>query len=100
MPFPPLGNSDHVVSVSIDFPTNSKRDVLSHCIAYDCSCADYDGLLDHLRDVPWGYIFKLSVSAVNFERGFRLELMCISLIITIRSNLLHLLGFPLLVLQP
>ena len=27
MAFPPLGNSDHVVaSVSIDFPTNSKRD--------------------------------------------------------------------------
>ena len=100
MPFPPLGNSDHVVSVSIDFPTNSKRDVLFHCIAYDCSCADCDGLLDHLRDVPWGDIFKLSASAVNFVRGFRLELICISLIISIRSNLLHLLGFPLLVLQP
>ena len=28
MAFPPLGSSDHVgVSVSIDFPTNSKRDV-------------------------------------------------------------------------
>ena len=32
--FPPLGNSDHVVvSVSIDFPTNSKQDALFHCIA-------------------------------------------------------------------
>ena len=29
MAFPPLGNSDHVVvSVSIDFPTNSKGDAL------------------------------------------------------------------------
>ena len=28
MAFPPLGNSDHfIVSVSIDFPINSKRDV-------------------------------------------------------------------------
>ena len=36
MAFPPLGNSDHVVvSVSIDFPSNSLRDDLFHCIAYD-----------------------------------------------------------------
>ena len=28
--------------------------------AYDCSCADWDGLCDHLRDVPWENIFKLS----------------------------------------
>ena len=31
MAFPPLGNSDHVVSVTIDFPSNSQRD--SHFIA-------------------------------------------------------------------
>ena len=54
MAFPPFGNSDHVVSVSIDFPTNSKQDALFHCITYDYSCADWGGLLDHLRDVPWG----------------------------------------------
>ena len=54
MGFPPLGNSDHiVVSVSIDFPSNSQRDALFHCIAYDYSRADWDGLRDHLRDVPW-----------------------------------------------
>ena len=30
MAFPPLGNSDHVVvSVSIDFPTNSQRDAIA-----------------------------------------------------------------------
>ena len=33
--FPPLGYSDHVVSVSIDFPINSKREALFHHIAYD-----------------------------------------------------------------
>ena len=34
MAFPPLGNSDHVVvSVSIDFPTNSQRNALFHRIA-------------------------------------------------------------------
>ena len=47
MAFLPLGNSDHVaVSVSIDFPSNSQWDVPFHCIAYDYSCADWDG--DHL----------------------------------------------------
>ena len=41
MAFPPLVNSDHVVvSVSIDFPSNSKLDALFHCIAYDYFCAD------------------------------------------------------------
>ena len=53
MAFPPLGNSDHlVVSVSIDFPSNYQRDTLFHRIASDYSCADWDGLRDHLRDVP------------------------------------------------
>ena len=50
----PFGNSGHVVvSVSIHFPSNSQWDALFHCIAYDSACADWDGLCDHLRDVPW-----------------------------------------------
>ena len=66
--FPPLGNSDHVVvSVSIDFPSYSQRDVLFHCIAYDYSRADWDSLHNHLRDVPWEDIFKLSASAAASE---------------------------------
>ena len=64
---PPLGNSDHVVvSVSTDFLTNSKWDALFHCIAYDCSHADWDSLCDNLRDNPLGGgggIFKFSASA-------------------------------------
>ena len=41
MAFPPLEHSDHVVaSVSIDFSSNSKLDVLFHHIAYDYFCAD------------------------------------------------------------
>ena len=68
MAFPPLGNSDHVfVSVSIDFPSNYQRDTLFHRIAYDYSCADWDGLCDHLRDVPWEDIFKLGASAAASE---------------------------------
>ena len=66
--FPPLGNSDHlVVSVSIDFPINSKQDTPFHRVAYDYSRADLDGLRDHLRDVPWEDIFKLSVFAAASE---------------------------------
>ena len=45
MAFPPLGNSDDVVSVSIDFPSNLQWDSLFHHIAYDYFCADWDGLL-------------------------------------------------------
>ena len=68
MAFPPLVNFSHVfVSVSIDFPSNSKRDAPFHSIAYDYSCADWDGLRDHLRDVPWEDIFKLSASAAASE---------------------------------
>ena len=68
MAFPPLGNSDHVVvSVSIDFPTNSQQDAPFHRIAYDYSRADWDGLRDHLRDVPWKDIFKLGASAAASE---------------------------------
>ena len=64
MTFPPLGNSDHVtVSVSIDSPTNSQQDAPFHRIAYNYSRADWDGLRDHLRDVPWEDIFKLGASA-------------------------------------
>ena len=65
MAFPPLGNSDVVVSVFIDFPSNSQYDVLFHRIAYDYSRADWDGLRDHLRDVPWEDIFKLGASAAS-----------------------------------
>ena len=52
MAFPPLENSDHVVTVSIDFPSNYQWYAPFHRIAYDYPCADRDGLRDHLRDVP------------------------------------------------
>ena len=58
MALPPLGNSDHVVSGCIEFPSNSQWDAPFHRIACDYSRADSDGLRDHLRDVPWEDIFK------------------------------------------
>ena len=99
MAFPPLGNSDHVfVSVSIDFPTNSQQDAPFHRIAYDYSHADWDGLCDHLRDLPWEDIFMLLLLLVNFVSRSRLELMYIFLIENIRSSITHVHGFQLLLL--
>ena len=66
MAFPPLENSDHVVvSVYIDFPSNSQWDGPFHRIAYHYSCADWNSLHDHLRDVRWEDIFKLSASIAS-----------------------------------
>ena len=68
MAFSPLGNSDHVVvSFSIDFPINSKQDTPFHHMAYEYSRADWDGLCDHLIDVPCEDIFKLGASAAASE---------------------------------
>ena len=66
MAFPLLGNSDRiVVSVCIDFPLYSQQDSPFHRIACDYSCADWDGLRDHFRDVLWEDIFKLSAPAAS-----------------------------------
>ena len=66
--FPPMGSSDHVVvSGCIDFPSYSQWDAPFHRIAYDYSRADWDSLCDHLTDVPWEDIFKLSASAAASE---------------------------------
>ena len=102
--FLPLGNSDHVVvSVSFDFSSNSQRDALFHCIAYDYSFAYWDSLCNHLRDVPWGRVslrLVLLLLLVNFVRGFRLQMMYISLTVIIRSSLTHLPDFQRLAQLP
>ena len=56
-----------VVLVSIDFSSYSQWGALFHCIAYDYSRADWDGICDHVRDTPWEDIFKLSGSAAACE---------------------------------
>ena len=67
MAFCQLGNSDHAVSVSINFPSNPQQDALFHHIVCDYFHGDWDGLHDHLRDVPWGNLFKLGASAAASE---------------------------------
>ena len=46
---------------------NAKQDALFHHIAYDYSPTDWGGFCDHLRNVPWEDIFKISVSAAANE---------------------------------
>ena len=105
MTFSPLGNSDHVVvSVSIDFPSNSQLDASFPHLAYDYSCADWDGLCDHLRDVSWEDVFKLGASAAAGEFCEWVQVATDVYIphrkYHIRSSLTHLHGFQLLVLLP
>ena len=63
-----LGNSNYaVVSFSIDFPSNPKEHAPFHRIVLIGPRADWDGLHDHSRDVPWDDIFKFSASAAASE---------------------------------
>ena len=58
--------------LSIRFSNNPQQkettqDAPFHRVAYDYSRADWDGLRDHLRDVPWEDIFKLGASTAASE---------------------------------
>ena len=97
-----MGNSDHnVVSISIDFPSNSKWDAPFHWIAYGYSRAHW------IFVIVWEiFHWKISLSLVlllllvNFGSGFKLELMYVSLIVSIRSSLTNLHCFQVVVLLP
>ena len=56
-----------VVSVSIDFSSNTKGDDPFCLITCYYPCADWIGLNDHLRDVPREDIFKFSASGAVTE---------------------------------
>ena len=47
----------------LTFSQTQKGNALFHHIAYGYSCADWNGLCYHLRDVSMDNIFKLSASA-------------------------------------
>ena len=89
-----------VIMFLSQFPLSSYQTpkALFHRIAYDYSLAYWDGLCDHLRNVPWEDIFKLVllVLLVNSLSGFRLELMLMSFVISISSSLTRLHDFQLL----
>ena len=68
MAFPLLGNSNHVVVlVSVDFRSNSQQVSVLYRVAYAYSHADWDGLCDNLRDIPWDDIFKVGASVAASE---------------------------------
>ena len=74
MVFSPLRNSDHVsVSFSIDSPLNSTGDAPFHRSAFDYSRVDWDGLRDHLRDIPYEEIFKLGAFAAGGRFCWRVQ---------------------------
>ena len=84
--------------LSIIFTTRSPF----HHIAYGYSWADWDGLRDHLRDVPWEGNFKLSASAAASEFCEWVQ-VGIDVYIPHRKYQVkphHLHGFQLLVLLP
>ena len=102
MVFPLLGISDHVnLSVSIDFPSNSKHDAPFHGIAYDYFCV-YGTVFVIIWEMFYGRISLNSVLLLlkNFVSGVRFELMYRSLIESIRSSRAHFHGFQLLLLLP
>ena len=72
-----FGNSDHLVSVSIDFPSNSELDHPFHFIAFGYSLADWNDLCDRLRDIQLIIWYDLNsvllLLQVNFVSAFRLE---------------------------
>ena len=74
---------------------------IPHFIAYDYSCTDWDGLCDHLRDVPWEDIFKLSASAAASEFCEWVQ-VGVDVYIPHRKHQVkpHLHGFQLIVLLP
>ena len=93
-----MGNFDRVViSVSIDLPSNSQQDAQFHCLAYDHSRADWDGLHYYLIDVKGRISLNLVLLLllVNYMSGFMMELMYMLHIVSIRSSLSHLHGFHL-----
>ena len=61
------------LSVSIDFPLNSKGEAPFHQTSYDYPPADWDGLPDHLRDGSLEDIFKLGAFAESKQKQNKRE---------------------------
>ena len=76
---PPLGRSDHiVVSVDVKFVVKSTNEHPYHRTVYSYSKADWDGLRDHLRDVPWSDIFShdTTVAAKELSEWVEIGIDC------------------------
>ena len=60
--FAPLGNSDVVVSVSVDFTPCPEKVAHYQHKAFEDSRTDWDGFHDHFKDAPWNNIYKYGAS--------------------------------------
>ena len=92
----------HTYSVSIDFPSYSQWDPCFITLLKTILIL-IGAIVIIIREMLHGRISSNTVFLlllVNFVSGFRLGLMYISLIENIRSSLIHLQGFQLLVLLP
>ena len=90
MAFRSLGNSDHVVvSISINFQLNSKRDAPFHRTGYDYSHAAWDSLCDHLKNISREDIFKLNAcdAVCEFWESFQVGINVYIFVLNIRSSL-------------
>ena len=84
-----------------------KGDVPFRHIAFDYSLAGWDGLRNYLRDVPWemfhrkvSLILVLLLWHLIFLSEYRVEWMFMSLVVGIRSCLIHIHDFYLFLLLP
>ena len=101
MAFLLLGNSDHVaVSVSIDFTSNSKRDVSFHYFACLVLIATDFVIIWDIFDEEISLKSMLLLLLMKFVSELSLRSMYIFLIVSIRSSLTCLHGYQLLLLLP
>ena len=80
------------------FPLTFHQTASFHCIAYDYSHGDKVFVIICERFHGRISLNSVILLLVNFMSGFRSELMYISLIVSIMSNLTHLHSFQLPVL--
>ena len=95
MAFPPLGNSDHVVvSVSIDFLIKQNRmPCFMTCLMTVLVLIGMVFVIIRKMFPERISLNSVSLLLANFVSWFRLELMHVFFILSIRSNLVHLLAF-------
>ena len=72
----------------LTFLQTQKKDGPFLCIAYGYSLADWDGLCNLLRDVPWKSNFQCSASAASSEfcEWFQVRIWCINLSLQISGQ--------------
>ena len=86
MGFPPFVNSDHIVSVSTDFPITPKQDASFHGMAYDHSHADWD--------IPFCELVQVRIDVYIPHRKYQVKPhsspWCLAAVIVHKNHFFHL----------